>query len=1552
MDYDYWIAGITYYNFTVDFKYNNHEEYVGDKGSLYGKFSLNFTSIGDINERIHHFYETNGKINLDVEFTYNIVSSKCDIINNYGSFIFTYGYLTNNFNEIVLSLFNQSYRISVLNDTIAPEISYITPATIFDDNLTVEIICNDSDAVIFYTLDGSNPAYSPTRFIYDGSLVVNESSTLHYAVIDKMGNFEKYLTDTISLNYNIDLIRQEVYMELSSDLPIYYSFDGSDPAQYHGTNTINPDAYIGFYNRETTGSNLLYTHPFIVHDPIELRFAAQDRNHEYFVWFTSVSITCSNFDNSVNYIKNSSEYNSDAIWSQYQGDNHNTGVTNMIGPLSNHSSWSNFNIPSSGSAVVDGKGHIYIGGDDGYLYCLNNQGLVIWRYGTTSKIICTPTIGCDGNIYFSNWKDSNAYCISPNGTLIWKLILGDYNTGISPVFGLDNRIYIITSNNISSTIYVINNGVIESSHVIPCISGSTPAVTSDGTLYMSSLNHQLVVVNWDGSLRTTKMLGGYISDYDANYIVDNTQCSVSVGSDDTIYVLRGQNNYNNRFVLSSKVLTAFNPDTSVKWINYLNNYLVSGTPTYYKNVLYITCNLDRHEYLKVNGTEVRSSGGRLLAVNATNGELLWSKYIASSGSTLSSPLVNGDEIIYVASNNCVYAFNLSGEKIWEYAMTGKYGNPVSYSSPVLSNKGTLIVTTNQGIFAFNDIAADFTYNHVNGTASTIQFTDLSTNGTNRYYWTFGDGNFSRDQNPVHEYASGGKYRVVLLVEHNGIVLARNTTVEVIYYDIVPPSNVSAYINDTLTFGGNFSETQYISLNASDEYSGVVIYYTVDGSNPLNSSTQRIYSHPFDVEVDTVLTCVAVDTAGNIGNITQFTFKILDALVVNLTLADEIQKLLDEAEPYSKFVFSHELINGANFIINKPLNIISNNNTRLIGNGVQPVFILSDSAKGTIINGFIIENHGVDGVLIKNSENVTIRNSIVSSTDSTGINIVNSSNINIKDSCVFNSTDGIIVNQSSGTNLYQLNINGCYNNGVWIYQSRNTTLSNSLLESNGKDQYESKANQILVDDSRGTLISGNIINYGFFGIHLYHTNDDVVIENNLIYEGSGDAILLSNTYLNINIAHNLIDGSFNGIDFMGYSENVTIRENTIENLHEHEDDVYEVFLKTPFILEMMNYIYEVNVRDFDEYYNHRYNGIQVSNPASNFDEGNTIMIDNVVIKLSHRAWEARKYKHYLDAGCDGYGYNLLDGSASYTGQGGATRYREGKVDLVVDRIGDATFRLRLINRLDNHYLKNIPEFNVTFRAGGFLQTVKFINDSAIATFDVASVVSDIEVIISTEIRKSASFTMEITEGYSGSNRKVDPGFERGEAYDNPDPVIPKFPEPEDDYKPSNPVVNPPINYPQEPDEPTGYGNGTGNGQGNGTGQGTGTGDGNGSSGSFGNGTSNILTDIISDTPGMIGDSAENITDEIKSENVISNVEDSSEIGEATTTESSDDSEGMDRSSEGGSDAGNGETVNAYEVSKVINVDESNWQFVAAVILFAVIIILGYGYRRGKKDGDEF
>lgn len=49
----------------------------------------------------------------------------------------------------------------------------------------------------------------------------------------------------------------------------------------------------------------------------------------------------------------------------------------------------------------------------------------------------------------------------------------------------------------------------------------------------------------------------------------------------------------------------------------------------------------------------------------------------------------------------------------------------------------------------------------------VEFTDTSTGDIDAWYWDFGDGDDSTDQNPVHTYANAGPWTVVLTVTGPG-----------------------------------------------------------------------------------------------------------------------------------------------------------------------------------------------------------------------------------------------------------------------------------------------------------------------------------------------------------------------------------------------------------------------------------------------------------------------------------------------------------------------------------------------------------------------------------------------------------------------------------------------------------------------------------------------------------------------------------------------------------------------------------------------------------------
>lgn len=1483
LDYHYWIRGITYYNLTIDLCHNNLGEDVGKYGSLPSKF---------------------------YDFKFNNVAFDVYIENGFKEYLFTWGYLTSDVDEMNIQLGNQTQKIileirpatlNIVNWTgyiVVNNVTYssnnfewavndtlkanITPSTTFKDSLEVVIECNDDLAVIFYTLDGSDAGYSPTRKVYTGPFTINETTVVHYCALDSLGNFYMIEDSTIQVN-DASFIRDKCFIVFSwwfkeltdyYNVPAYYTLDGSNPV--------------------TSDTRVMYTHPFFIDDISTLRARIWAGTYGW-----AFRISTYYYDFSSTYLKEVNSSSSDAVWSKYQGDNNNSGVTNCSGPLNNISKWSLENIISSGSAVVDKEGHIYLAGDDGYLYCLNSQGLVIWRYGTTSKIICTPTIGNDGNIYFVNWLNATLYCLSPDGQLIWKYVLGDYNTGSSPVFGYDGILYAISGDDTYSTLFSFKNQKLLWTYKMPALIAHTPIIGDDGAIYLISKSNYLFGVNVDGSLKFGVTLtisddeGGVVQSGDKGWYIEGSN---HVSSNPASFV-EGSGHYAS---LSRDDNYIYVVDHYAVLVYYFNGTQfahkrisgASGTPSIYNGVLYISA----------------TSG--LYAVNLTSGYNLWFKPLKTTSLSLSSPLISNGSVIYLSGNSTVYAVGLDGELLWSYSIPSKYGGAFSVSSPTLTDDGTLIVTTIQGIYAFNDVAAEFTYAHVGGTERTIQFTDLSTKGNNSYFWSFGDGYYSQEQNPQHMYAEPGKYRIELVVEHDGINLARNTTIEVISYDITPPAPVTAYINNTKTVGGTFPQTQTVSLTSSDDSGQFTIYYTVDGSNPLNSSTRRVYYEPFDIETYTVLNAVAVDMSNNSGKLTTLTFNITDAINVNdrinSTLIQKIQELLDNAEPNSKFVFDYDELYGANFTINKPLNIITNVNTKLIGNGNQPVFTIN--AKDTTINGFTIINDGADGIFINNTENAKIINSII--TGDNAVNIQGGTNTLIKDSQIINSHNAIQIINSDKTTIDRLTIENSTKNGAYLKDSSNAVIQNSLFEGNGVDPYYSEANHILLDNSQNTRIVNNTLNHGYFGLYFKNTNKNTLIQDNTIYEGIGDAIYLSGRYIGLDIIHNTLEGCFNGINFNGYSEKVEVTNNLIQKMHAHEGEPqsgreYDLFY---------------NFRHTSDLYGQYNNAIQVFELASNF-HGEVHIENNVCILLEHRAWESRKTSTPIQSGCDGYGYNLMDGSDSYHWlTSGATHYQEGYVNVVLDRIGDSSYRLRLQNMRTGEYLSDIPAFDVTFTAGRYTQTVKFIDNQAVATFDVASSITTITAKISAEIKKSISWNTPISEGYSSSNKEKDSGYEAGEAINNPNPKAPSIADMIKRFSGNGNNAN---------------GNGNGHGHGNGIGNGNGNGVGNGGSYGTHNGASKGIEGTVNGTAHDLAKSS---------------------IGNAPLVGSPEAQTGSDTNAEGGSDGGDSpdspaENPIAYEVTKKADLNNNIDLIRILVVILAIFFFIIGWRRRGDEDDEE-
>ena len=128
-----------------------------------------------------------------------------------------------------------------------------------------------------------------------------------------------------------------------------------------------------------------------------------------------------------------------------------------------------------------------------------------------------------------------------------------------------------------------------------------------------------------------------------------------------------------------------------------------------------------------------------------------------------------------------------------------------------TNAGTYIITVTSSCGSYSDTAvvvnkplptASFTSYSVGLAAA---FTNTSTNGTS-YFWDFGDGTTSTDQNPTHIYSAGGIYSVSLTVTNDcGSATSGQTQVNVVSASIEENAtiNVSLFPNPT---NGQFTVT--------------------------------------------------------------------------------------------------------------------------------------------------------------------------------------------------------------------------------------------------------------------------------------------------------------------------------------------------------------------------------------------------------------------------------------------------------------------------------------------------------------------------------------------------------------------------------------------------------------------------------------------------------------------------------------------------------------------------------------------------------------------------
>ena len=264
--------------------------------------------------------------------------------------------------------------------------------------------------------------------------------------------------------------------------------------------------------------------------------------------------------------------------------------------------------------AIDEDGTLYVSSYDCYLYALNSDGSLKWKFHSGDSITSSPAIGYDGTIYFGNMEnyDGRIYAINPNGTEKWHYDTGD-RIASDPAIGDDGTIYIGSAD---GYLYAMNpNGTLKWRFETGDQVKSHPSIADDGTIYVGSFDGNTYAINPDGSEKWRFGNPGS----GAN--------SASIASDGTIYV-------------AGTDIYALNPDGSLKWTFDFGSS---------RNAAHSSPAISADGTIYIGVFHEGGPGGEIVVVNP-DGTEKWRKYISNMWED-SSPCIAEDGTVYIGSNS-------------------------------------------------------------------------------------------------------------------------------------------------------------------------------------------------------------------------------------------------------------------------------------------------------------------------------------------------------------------------------------------------------------------------------------------------------------------------------------------------------------------------------------------------------------------------------------------------------------------------------------------------------------------------------------------------------------------------------------------------------------------------------------------------------------------------------------------------------------------------------------------------------------------------------------
>ena len=248
---------------------------------------------------------------------------------------------------------------------------------------------------------------------------------------------------------------------------------------------------------------------------------------------------------------------------------------------------------------------------------------------------------------------------------------------------------------------------------------------------------------------------------------------------------------------------------------------------------------------------------------------------------------------------------------------------------------------------------------------------------------------------------------------------------------------------------------------------------------------------------------------------------------------EIQNIINEAKPKNIVLFTGNVYENVELVINKRLTLLSNVDTVLKSSSSKPVItIKGKDSSSTIIKGFNIQS--AKGIVISDSDYVVIAKNTIN-TDSNAIVANNVNYINITKNNIVKNDNGIIITQAGNSYIIDNQISNNKNNGIILASAKNTYIYYNTIQNNDKDGILTTnkiGNTKYNLDVENLFIGKNTINNNAnSGISLEYCGNNIKITKNTIDNNYKYGIVLGEVGSNV-IQSNVITNNWkNGIRFL-------------------------------------------------------------------------------------------------------------------------------------------------------------------------------------------------------------------------------------------------------------------------------------------------------------------------------------------------------------------------------------------------------------------------------------